>query len=353
MENIDRRQPQLEPASDTPTSESTPEASPKTTQAKPEPARDTPESVRPNTTAPSVSADEDKVGYKNPPKHTRFKKGQSGNPKGRPRNPRPAPIDIHRALTACVNIRVGKREIWVTGTEARLRGIINNAVAGKVSAIRMFLEECERHRLMYTDPALHGGVITVPQEYWDEFTKEPLGPSDVDRFQKFPQWRDWLNKERPDEVIPEVRRRRLRKIPDFSESARDIFVRLAYERHWYSEGKLRGKEFVIVIILRVLLLTALKSIQASRLVDKYVRKYGERADGQQAGFLIVPEGLTLEEYIRKYQLPPLDWDPSEHPQGTDWVDWVLGRTELQKKNPSRANPIPRLNIPGYDDGTEG
>jgi hypothetical protein len=25
------------------------------------------------------------VGYKRPPKHTRFKKGQSGNPKGRPR----------------------------------------------------------------------------------------------------------------------------------------------------------------------------------------------------------------------------------------------------------------------------
>lgn len=26
------------------------------------------------------------VGYKRPPKHTRFKKGQSGNPKGRPKN---------------------------------------------------------------------------------------------------------------------------------------------------------------------------------------------------------------------------------------------------------------------------
>jgi len=27
----------------------------------------------------------DKVGYGNPPKHTQFKKGQSGNPKGRPK----------------------------------------------------------------------------------------------------------------------------------------------------------------------------------------------------------------------------------------------------------------------------
>jgi hypothetical protein len=247
----------------------------------------------------------------------------------------------------------GKRWIWVTGTEARLRGIIKNAMAGKVTAIRMFLEECERHRLTYTDPARHGGVIRVPQEHWDEFRKASDGPSGLSgAFQKFPQWRDWLNKERPDEVIPEVRRRRLRKIPDFSESARDIFVRLAYERRWYSEGELRGKEFVIVIIMRVLLHTALTSVQASRLVETYVRKYGEREDGQPAGFLVVPEDLTMEEYIRKYQLPPLDWDPSEHPLGTDWVDWVLGRTELQKKDPSRAHPIQRPNIPDYDYGTE-
>ena len=33
-----------------------------------------------------VSDDEEPVGYCNPPKHTRFKKGESGNPKGRRKN---------------------------------------------------------------------------------------------------------------------------------------------------------------------------------------------------------------------------------------------------------------------------
>ena len=30
--------------------------------------------------------DDDRVGYRRPPKHTRFKPGQSGNPKGRPKH---------------------------------------------------------------------------------------------------------------------------------------------------------------------------------------------------------------------------------------------------------------------------
>ncbi len=34
---------------------------------------------------PSDEKRDDEVGYGKPPRHTRFKKGQSGNPSGRPR----------------------------------------------------------------------------------------------------------------------------------------------------------------------------------------------------------------------------------------------------------------------------
>ena len=36
----------------------------------------------------SSKTNHDKVGYKHPPKHTRFKPGQSGNPRGRPKRAR-------------------------------------------------------------------------------------------------------------------------------------------------------------------------------------------------------------------------------------------------------------------------
>ena len=40
----------------------------------------------PQANPPTVAAeDEERVGYKRPPKRTRFRKGQSGNPKGRPK----------------------------------------------------------------------------------------------------------------------------------------------------------------------------------------------------------------------------------------------------------------------------
>ena len=39
---------------------------------------------------------EAKVGYKNPPKDTRFKKGQSGNPAGRKKEP--IPKSLHESI---------------------------------------------------------------------------------------------------------------------------------------------------------------------------------------------------------------------------------------------------------------
>ena len=42
--------------------------------------------------------DDDKVGYCKPPKHSRFKPGQSGNPLGRPRKNRSIETMIKREL---------------------------------------------------------------------------------------------------------------------------------------------------------------------------------------------------------------------------------------------------------------
>jgi len=43
-----------------------------------------------------------KAGFMNPPEHTRFKKGKSGNPRGRPRKPK----DLNTALQKVLNRKV-------------------------------------------------------------------------------------------------------------------------------------------------------------------------------------------------------------------------------------------------------
>lgn len=50
-----------------------------------------------------MSADSDKVGYGRPPRKTRFKKGQSGNPRGRPRRMEPVDPSLNDTLQRVLN----------------------------------------------------------------------------------------------------------------------------------------------------------------------------------------------------------------------------------------------------------
>jgi hypothetical protein len=50
-----------------------------------------------------------KAGYRNPPLHTRFKKGESGNPGGRPRKRSAGRQILHEILREKVSIRKGDR----------------------------------------------------------------------------------------------------------------------------------------------------------------------------------------------------------------------------------------------------
>lgn len=87
------------------------------------------------------------VGYGKPPKETRFKKGQSGNPAGRPKGSKNN-VDEVSKLTAMVlavgdqriMINEGGRRRQITMREAALRRLGGEAVAGKVRAAELYLK---------------------------------------------------------------------------------------------------------------------------------------------------------------------------------------------------------------------
>jgi len=68
---------------------------------------------------------------------SRFKKGQSGNPKGRPKGKRNAATVIMRALDAKVIINENGRRREITKFEAAITQLANKAASGDLRALGM------------------------------------------------------------------------------------------------------------------------------------------------------------------------------------------------------------------------
>lgn len=80
----------------------------------------------------TVTEGDDGVGYKKPPRSTRYPVGVSGNPKGRPKGKRGLPYA--RILVRLVRIKDGGRARQVTGEEAFLLYLRKKALDGSEAA---------------------------------------------------------------------------------------------------------------------------------------------------------------------------------------------------------------------------
>lgn len=79
------------------------------------------------------------VGYGRPPKQGRFKPGQSGNPKGRPKHSRNLRTLFEEVLKETLTIREGDRTRTLTKGEAVVRTVVNGALRKEPKALQAFL----------------------------------------------------------------------------------------------------------------------------------------------------------------------------------------------------------------------
>lgn len=73
---------------------------------------------------------EEGVGYRRPPTHTRFKPGNSGNPRGRPRGHANAKGTVARVINETVPVREGDTTRKMTKLEAMLQAHAVKAIKG-------------------------------------------------------------------------------------------------------------------------------------------------------------------------------------------------------------------------------
>ncbi|MEP1354187.1 MAG: DUF5681 domain-containing protein [Tateyamaria sp.] len=93
--------------------------------------------------------DTPKTGFMNPPEHAQFKKGKSGNPRGRPRKPKDLNTVLQQVLNRKVRIKDNERKmpigdalIWT------LRGL---ALQGDKQALSLQRRIIEEAGLAYVD----------------------------------------------------------------------------------------------------------------------------------------------------------------------------------------------------------
>jgi hypothetical protein len=76
------------------------------------------------------------MGYGKPPQHCKFKKGQSGNPKGRPKGKTNLATVLEKALREKVAINENGQRKTVTKLEAAITQLVNKAASGDLRALQ-------------------------------------------------------------------------------------------------------------------------------------------------------------------------------------------------------------------------
>lgn len=85
------------------------------------------------------------IGYGKPPKGTRFKKGRSGNPKGRPKGRKNFATILVEELSEKLTIKEAGKARKVTKLEAVTKQLVTKAINGDPRALAELLRQIQAH----------------------------------------------------------------------------------------------------------------------------------------------------------------------------------------------------------------
>lgn len=98
------------------------------------------------------------VGYGKPPQHSRFRPGQSGNPKGRPKGARGIAAELAAELKQPVEVTENGRRRKLPKQTVMLKTLVNKAVKGEAKALQTVLNICFSERGAVVDDSQHASI---------------------------------------------------------------------------------------------------------------------------------------------------------------------------------------------------
>lgn len=206
------------------------------------------------------------VGYGKPPKNSQFKPGQSGNPKGRPKKYK-SPISV---LSEPVPMLINGKKARPTGFEASIRKTAQNAIEGRMPAIKRFIGYCDKFHLVDAMDDFHpSGVVVIPNDYDGKKSLDELAHEQyLERKKNAPK------RDKPEQ--------------------QKIVTKVALESHFVPA--LSRKVPILELVLLKLKERALKDRHegALQFFEKLELRRMPDLNAPAIGYLVVPEGTTLE-----------------------------------------------------------
>jgi hypothetical protein len=104
------------------------------------------------------------VGYKKPPRHTQFKRGVSGNAKGRPKGAKNFATVIEEELRARIEVTENGKRKRISKREAIAKQTVNRAAAGDPKATSTLLNEARFQESQNQLLPMAQSLIVAPED---------------------------------------------------------------------------------------------------------------------------------------------------------------------------------------------
>lgn len=117
------------------------------------------------------------VGYGRPPKATQFKKGTSGNPKGRPKGSRTVGAVLQEILQQKIAVTENGKTRRVPALEVMLRRLANDAMRNEPTALKLMLSLYDRYGESPEAGIRLDEVLAEDKAILAKFLKQPLAQS--------------------------------------------------------------------------------------------------------------------------------------------------------------------------------